>query len=123
QHRKEIVRARNFVLTILPIVRAGWLTRKIRGAANGTARPAPARPLATAAAGYDFFVSEARYVSLATRILASLQRGSRIVLVAGDPKPNPRVPSAALTNTAAARYEVAAIACGPEFSGNRLRCT
>jgi hypothetical protein len=97
--------------------------QELRSAAVAASKPAPARPVATAAGGYDYFVSEAHYASLAKRIVASLQRGSRIVLVAGDPKPNPRALSAALTHAVSGEYEVVTIGCGPEFSGDRLRCT
>src|SRR5713101_5165809 len=76
--------------------------------------PSPSRPFAAPGAGDDYFASEAHYASLARRILAGLRGGPRLVLVIGDPPPNPLLLSPALRNAAAGGRAVIAIACGPE---------
>ncbi len=80
----------------------------------------PSRPFATPGAGDDYFASEAHYASLARRIVAGLRGGPRLVLVIGDPPPNPLLLSPALRNVAARGCAVIAIACGPEFSRDLL---
>ena len=95
--------------------------QKFRSAAAVASEPAPARPAAPAAGGHDYLVSEAHYASLARRVLASVRGGSRIVLVTGDPKPNPLTLSAALTHAAKGEYELFTLSSALELGGDRLR--
>ena len=92
----------------------------VRSQQDTAALPA-SRPFAVGQAGYDYFVDEQHYRSLADRVLAGLRQGGRIVLVTGDPPVNLSSLSAALTEATAGKHTVLAIACGGEFNEQELR--
>lgn len=82
-------------------------------------------PNATAAfqtpdAGSDYFATEAHYISLSARIVATLRRGSHVVFVTGDPPPSSVVLSQMLRAAAIWWYRVIDIACGPEIGRDEL---
>lgn len=82
--------------------------------------PSSSSVFATPEAGNDYFATEAHYLSLAGRLVAALRRGSRFVLVLGNPPANPILISRAVSTAAAWWYTVIDIRCGPDLSRDQL---
>lgn len=70
-------------------------------------------------AGFDYFLTETHYRSLADRIIATLG-GFSVVVVTGDPAPIPQILSTALTGAAASHHTVIGFSCGPELGRDEL---
>jgi hypothetical protein len=81
----------------------------------------PSRAFAAPHAGDDYFTTEAHYLSLASRVVAALRRGSAFILLTGDPPPDPLLFSRALEIAAAWWYTVIVFARGTEICGSQLR--
>jgi len=81
----------------------------------------PSRAFAAPQAGDDYFATEAHYLSLASRLVAAVRRGSALILLTGDPPPDPHLFSRALEIAAAWWYTVIVFAHGAEIRGNQLR--
>lgn len=77
--------------------------------------------LAPGGASSNYIASAAHYEFLARRILAALRDSSRpLVLVTGNPPPNPEALSQALGTVARPGYAVTITPCGPELAGADL---
>jgi hypothetical protein len=90
-----------------------------------SARSPATTAFATAEPGFDYFATEAHYLSLAGR-LAAASRDRRLVLVLGDPPANPQLISEALRKVTQGRRAVIDIRCGGELNFRELagaRCT
>ena len=68
------------------------------------------RAFASPEAGFDYFLTEAHYRSLGARIIATLG-GFDVVVVTGDPPPNPQLLSNALTEAAVSHHTVVNFSC------------
>jgi hypothetical protein len=73
----------------------------------------PPLPFAAPEAGFDYFVTQAHYRSLANRIITALG-GFNVVVVTGDPLSDAPMLSTALSEAAAGRLTVIAFSFGPE---------
>jgi hypothetical protein len=80
----------------------------------------PTIEIVTGHTGDDYFATETHYLSLAARIVAALRRGSSLVLVVGDPAPNPVLLSQALARAAAWRYAIIVVGRGPDLIRGQL---
>jgi len=78
------------------------------------------RPFDFGQAGHDYFADEQHYGSVADRVFGELRQGGRIALVTGDPPINPLSLAMALTEATSGKRSVLAIACGGNFSEERL---
>jgi hypothetical protein len=70
-------------------------------------------------AGSDYFTTVAHYQSFVSRIIAALG-GFTVVVVTGNPPPNPQILYTALTAAAASQYAVTGLSCGPELGRDEL---
>jgi hypothetical protein len=84
------------------------------------AASSPTRPFRAPVGGDDGSVTDAPCRSLAGRIVTALCGGSNVVLVIGDPLPNPVILSQALNQAVAWWYAPTVIACQPELSRDQL---
>jgi hypothetical protein len=84
------------------------------------ASPSLSSAFATPSAGDDYFATEAHHLSLGGRLVAALRRGSRFVLIIGDPPPDLLILSRILGTAAAWWYTVIVINCRPELSRDQL---
>jgi hypothetical protein len=80
---------------------------------------ARSRAFASPEAGFDYFLTEAHYRSIAARIIATLG-GFDVVVVTGDPPPNPQLLSTALTEAAASHHTVVNFSCRSELRRDAL---
>jgi len=85
--------------------------------------PSPLAPEAfvETAGGAEYFTTLAHYQSVAGRILAVLAGGGRFVLLTGNPLPNGRLLSNALSKAAAGTYTVIGVPCGRNLTRDEWR--
>jgi hypothetical protein len=74
-----------------------------------------------AAAGVEYFTTLAHYQSIARRILAVLAGGGRFILLTGNPSPNGRLLSNALSKAASGTYTVIGVPCGRNLTRDEWR--
>src|SRR5512136_2968198 len=82
--------------------------------------PRPAS-LPEAEAGFAYFTTPAHYQSIAGRILAALAGGGRFIRLTGNPPPNGRLLSNALSKAATGTHTVIGVPCGHNLSGDDWR--
>lgn len=85
--------------------------------------PSPLAPEAfvETAGGAEYFTTLAHYQAIASRILAVLAGGGRFVLLTGNPLPNGRLLSNALSKAAAGTYTVIGVPCGRNLTRDEWR--
>lgn len=87
--------------------------------ANPAAVPSDA--FLEADAGFEYFTMPAHYQAVAGRILAALAGGGRFILLTGNPPPNGRLLSNALSKAATGTHTVIGVPCGHNLSGDDWR--
>lgn len=72
-------------------------------------------------AGFEYFTTPTHYQAVAARVLAALAGGGRFILLTGNPPPNGRVLSNALSKAAMGKHTVIGVPCGHNLSGDDWR--